>query len=182
MGFISSITRRLRPDTLLGIPPIETARLRIGPLAPDEAAQVQSLTDDPAVTGAVDFLPDRFGLVDAQALIASGRHGRDVFLGVRERDGGTLVGIVGTHLRTEQAIEIGYWIGGAARGRGYGAEAVGAVITLVANRFPQRLVVAECRPENVASSGLLRKLGFEDTGDEGHRPGRRVFVWEGAGP
>lgn len=177
MGFIDSLTRRLRPDTLLGMPTIETMRLRISPLAPDEAAQVRSLTDDPAVTGAVDFLPDRFGMEDAQGLIASGRHGRDVFLGARECESGTLIGIVGTHLRTEQAVEIGYWIGGAARGRGYGTEAVGAVIALVANRFPHRLIVAECRLANTASAGLLRKLGFEDTGDEGHRPGRKVFVW-----
>lgn len=177
MGFIDTLTQRLRPDTLLGIPAIETERLHIAPLTSDDAPQVRSLTDDPAVTGAVDFLPDRFGIEDAQALISSGRHGRDVFLGARERTSGKLVGIVGTHLRPEPTIEIGYWIGGAARGRGYAGEAVGAVIALVARRFPRRLVVAECRPKNVASVGLLQKLGFVDTGEDGHRPGRRVFVW-----
>ena len=38
-----------------------------------------------------------------------------------------------------------------------------------------RILVAECRPGNVASWELLRKLGFRDTGEEGHRPGRRLL-------
>ncbi|WP_232630185.1 GNAT family N-acetyltransferase [Methylobacterium sp. Leaf118] len=177
--------RRARPDSLLDLPAIETGRLSIGPLAPGDAPALHRLTDDPAITGAVDFLADPFTLEDAQALIAGGRHGRDRFLGVWARapgpDGATpLLGVVGTHLRGEGAIEIGYWIGGAARGRGFGAEAVGGVLALMRRRFPRRAILAECRPGNVASWGLLHKLGFRETGAEGHRPGRRQLLLEEA--
>ncbi|MER2253009.1 GNAT family protein [Methylorubrum podarium] len=181
--------RRARRDSLTDLPGFETARLSIAPLAHRDAPALRDLTDDPAILGAVDFLADPFTLEDAEALIGSARHGRDRFLGAWSRDGeagGTgresaaLVGVVGAHLRGEGAVEIGYWVGGAARGRGFGAEAVSATIDCLRRRFPRRVVVAECRPGNVASWGLLHKLGFRETGSEGHRPGRRQLVLEGA--
>lgn len=178
MTLLDALRRSFRPDSLEGFPAVETARLRIASLVMKDAPEIQVLTDDPAVTGAVDFLPERFGLEDAKGLVGVSRHGKDIFLGARERGTASLVGIVGTHLRGERAVEIGYWVGGAARGRGYGAEAVGGVVSALARRFPRRLIVAECRPSNAASVGLLQKIGFRNTEEEGHRPGRTVFVWE----
>lgn len=171
--------RRARNENLLDLPRIETERLAIHPLERADAAALHRLTDDPAITGAIDFLPDPFTLADAEGLIAGGRHGRDRFLGAWLREDRTLAGVVGAHLRGEGALEIGYWVGGAARGRGFGAEAVGGVLGLLRTRFPRRAILAECRPGNVASWGLLHKLGFRETGTEGHRPGRRQLVLEG---
>lgn len=171
------ILRRLaRRHSLAGLPALGTERLRIAQLVPGDAEAVRDLTDDPAITGAIDFLPQPFTLADAEGLVRSGAHGRDVFLGARERTTSGLVGVVGAHLRAERSVEIGFWIGGAARGRGYASEAVAAVVALLGRRLPRRAIVAECRPENVASWGLLRTLGFRDTGEEGHRPGRRVLA------
>lgn len=163
--------------TLANLPVVETERLRIAGLVPADAGAVQAITADPAITGAVDFLPDPFTLDHARRLVGGKKPIKDRFLGVRRKDG-VLVGIVGTHLRGDQAVEIGYWMGGAHRGQGFGSEAVSGVLGLLRERFPHRIVVAECRPENTASLGLLRKVGFRDTGDEGHRPGRRIYVIE----
>ncbi|GAB6845371.1 RimJ/RimL family protein N-acetyltransferase [Methylorubrum rhodinum] len=176
--------RRARPENLLDLPRIETERLAIVSLERADAAALHRLTDDPAITGAIDFLPEPFTLADAEGLIAGARHGRDRFLGAwlrqeRMKDR-TLAGVVGAHLRGEGTIEIGYWVGGAARGRGLAAEAVGGVLGLLRGRFPRRTILAECRPGNVASWGLLHKLGFRETGAEGHRPGRRQLVLEGS--
>lgn len=183
-------TIRATRDSLADLPRIETARLSIAALRPEDAQDLRRLTDDPAITAAVDFLPAPFTVRDAEQLIRSGARGQDRFLGAWTRPAGApqtgagtspdlagpdLVGVVGTHLRGPGAIEIGYWIGGAARGRGYAFEAVSAIIGLLVRRFPARIIVAECRPGNVASWGLLQKLGFRDTGEEGHRPGRRLL-------
>ncbi|WP_457107224.1 GNAT family N-acetyltransferase [Methylobacterium sp. P5_C11] len=175
-------------DTLADLPAIETARLSIAALRRTDAPALRRLTDDPAITAAVDFLPTPFTLQDAEDLIRSGARGRDCFLGAWIRGGAPpeaggqadaagleLVGVIGTHLRGTGTIEIGYWIGGAARGRGFAYEAVSAILGCLGERFPARIVVAECRPANVASWGLLEKLGFRDTGEEGHRPGRRLL-------
>lgn len=163
-------------DSLADLPDLRTGRLSIGALLPEDADALRRLTDDPAITGAVDFLPDPFTLQDARDLIGCARRGRDRFLGAWSQEDHSLVGVIGTHLRGEGVVEIGYWIGGAARGRGYATEAVTGVLGLLARRFPHRTVVAECRPGNIASWGLLTKLGFHDTGDDGHRPGRRVLT------
>ncbi|MCJ2057838.1 GNAT family N-acetyltransferase [Methylobacterium sp. J-048] len=183
-------TIRAARDSLADLPRLETARLSIAALRPEDAQDLRRLTDDPAITAAVDFLPTPFTMRDAEDLIRSGSRGQDRFLGAWMRRpgapqageaasadgmGSDLVGVVGTHLRGPGAIEIGYWIGGAARGRGFAFEAVSAIVALLARRFPGRIIVAECRPGNVASWGLLQKLGFRDTGEEGHRPGRRLL-------
>lgn len=170
--------QRARRDSLGDLPAFETARLRVAALQAADAPALRALTDDPAITGAVDFLPAPFTLRDAQDLIRP-RGGRDLFLGAWSREDRALMGVLGTHLRGEGFVEIGYWIGGAARGRGLGAEAVAGLIAALGRCFPARTVVAECRPGNVASWGLLRKLGFRDTGEEGHRPGRRVLALGG---
>ncbi|GJD36685.1 GNAT family N-acetyltransferase [Methylobacterium aerolatum] len=173
-------------DSLADLPRLDTARLRIAGLRPEDADALCRLTDDPAITGAVDFLPAPFTLDDARDLIRGGARATDRFLGAwtREREPpdlpvSGLVGVVGAHLRGAGLIEIGYWMGGAARGRGLAFEAVSALIADLARRFPRRTVVAECRPGNVASWGLLHKLGFVDTGEEGHRPGRRLLRRDG---
>ncbi|MCJ2096385.1 GNAT family N-acetyltransferase [Methylobacterium sp. J-072] len=183
-------TIRATRDSLADLPRLETARLSIAALRPEDAQDLRRLTDDPAITAAVDFLPAPFTVRDAEDLIRSGARGQDRFLGAWMRGSGAqdadaeplpaaarsdLVGVVGTHLRGPGAIEIGYWVGGAARGRGFAFEAVSAILGLLARRFPARIIVAECRPGNVASWGLLQKLGFRDTGEEGHRPGRRLL-------
>ncbi|WP_092039148.1 GNAT family N-acetyltransferase [Methylobacterium pseudosasicola] len=183
-------TIRAARDSLADLPRLETARLSIAALRPEDAPDLRRLTDDPAITAAVDFLPTPFTVRDAEDLIRSGARGQDRFLGAWMRPteapqagaqasadpaGPDLVGVVGTHLRGSGAIEIGYWVGGAARGRGFAFEAVSAIVALLARRFPARIIVAECRPGNVASWGLLQKLGFRDTGEEGHRPGRRLL-------
>ena len=166
---------RARRDSLSDLPGLETARLSIDALGPEDAEALRCLTDDPAITGAVDFLPTPFTLADARSLIASGRRREDRFFGARTREARTLVGVIGTHLRGSAAVEIGYWIGGAARGRGLATEAVSGILGLLSRRFPARTIIAECRPGNVASWGLLTKLGFRDTGEAGHRPGRRLM-------
>lgn len=166
-------------DSLADLPRLETARLIIGSLRPDDAPELARLTDDPAITGAIDFLPEPFTLEDAKGLIHGGSRERDRFLGAwigGQAEASSLIGVVGAHLRGPGFIEIGYWIGGAARGRGFAFEAVSALAGHLARRFPARTLVAECRPANTASWGLLRKLGFEDTGQEGHRPGRRLLT------
>jgi RimJ/RimL family protein N-acetyltransferase len=156
-----------------GLPPIETQRLAIAPLASEDAAALAVLTDDPVITDAIHFLASPFTLADAQALIRGGVFGVDRFLGVWTRDR-TLVGVVGVGAYGA-AIEVGYWFGPAFHGRGFAAEAVGAVMEALRKAYPGRLIVAECRRENEASWKLLGKLGFVPEGD-GQRPGRVRLV------
>jgi RimJ/RimL family protein N-acetyltransferase len=89
----------------------------------------------------------------------------------------SLIGAVGTHLHGFDELEIGYWFASAVRGRGMGAEAVRAVVQVVGAAFPDRRIVAECRPQNTASWRLLEKIGFRADGAAGVRTGRKRLVF-----
>jgi RimJ/RimL family protein N-acetyltransferase len=151
---------------------IETARLRLAPLAPPDAEPLRQLTDDPDVIEAISFLRAPFTLADAAALIAQNGNGRDLFRGVWRRADNLLIGVVGSHLRGTGAIEIGYWIGTAFQRQGYASEAARAVVERLGAATPPLRIVAECRPENRASWRVLERLGFRPTGAAGERPGR----------
>lgn len=162
-------------DTLADIPPMRSSRLRLAPLAPDDAATVAALTDDPVITQALSFLATPFTVDAAAELIARRAGGRDCFLGAWRAVDERLVGVVGTHLRGEAQLEIGYWFGTEFHGLGYASEAVVAVTGMLRHRLPHRVLVAECRPENRASWRVLVKAGFRPTGEAGTRPGRQLL-------
>ncbi|MEM0129477.1 MAG: GNAT family protein [Thermoplasmata archaeon] len=86
---------------------------------------------------------------------------------VLAREGGQLVGCVG-HYRPHpilETIEVWYLIGEpSARGRGFGAAAVGALIDRLYATTDVERVGATCDVENVASYRLLERLGLERQG------------------
>lgn len=163
-------------DTLDNFDPIETSRLFLRLLREDDAGALARMTNDPAITSAIHFLPTVFTQADASRLIAGDAAGRDRFIGIWERGGAELLGVVGAHLHQDTEAEIGYWVGTAAQGRGIASEAAGAVITALRRAFPDRQVIAECRPANTVSWHLLEKLGFRATGRTGRREGRQRLL------
>jgi RimJ/RimL family protein N-acetyltransferase len=159
---------------------IITDRLSIKPLAPADAQALQKLTDNPAITGAISFLTAPFTVADAEALIGCNSGERDCFFGIWKGNGETLIGLVGAHLRADTEIEVGYWLGTAWHGQRYATEALHGLATVLKARFPERSIIAECRPENLASWRVLEKAGFQPTGDSGLRAGRQVLVLRGS--
>jgi RimJ/RimL family protein N-acetyltransferase len=135
------------------------------------------MTDEPAITNAIDFLPTPFTLLDAEKLINGNGDGRDCFWGVWLRENVALIGTVGTHLRPVDELEVGYWFASCVRRRGIGTEAVDAVVHSVSTAFPNRRIFAECRPQNEASWRLLEKIGFRADGADGARSGRKRLVF-----
>ena len=157
--------------------PIATPRLRLRLLEVSDAAVFRMMTDDPGIRGKIHFLSHPFTIADAERLILGDDDGRDVFWGVWAGEPPAMIGTVGSHLRGLDEIEIGYWFAGSSHGRGFGTEAVGAVLQALGTVFPSRDIIAECRPENEPSWRLLEKLGFRPDGQDGLRAGRKRFVW-----
>ena len=95
----------MHPGLDIGAIPAET--LRLVPLGAGDAEALRAVTSDPAVTAVIPFLPEPFGLKQAEALLDRQQAGRDLYLGIRARVGepvpgvpaGTLLGVVGVHLR-----------------------------------------------------------------------------------
>jgi RimJ/RimL family protein N-acetyltransferase len=64
--------------------------------------------------------------------------------------------------RPGDAIEIAaISITPARRGQGFGTRLLNGVLTYLQNEFPQRAVVARCRPASAQMEGMLRARGFE---------------------
>lgn len=137
---------------------------------------LQAMTDHPVITDAIHFLPASFTVAEAERLIEGAGDGRDRFVGAWRAGDPGMVAVVGTHLRGDGEVEIGYWVRADCHGQGYASEAVAAVLVMLRDRFPGRRVIAECKPENTASWQLLGKLGFRPTGDAGLRPDRQHLV------
>ena len=105
---------------LPSLPYTETKRLHLRPLRPSDAEAFRAMTDEPAIVAAIYFLEQPFRLANAEKLIIGGDDGRDCFWGVWKREGSTLLGTVGTHLKNTEEIEVGYWFASASHGRGLG--------------------------------------------------------------
>ncbi len=96
---------------------------------------------------------------------------RDLGLGyaylVFEKAGGALVG--GVNLRgvtrgVAQSAAIGYWAGQAYARRGHTLAGVCAVTRFALRTLGLHRVEAACCTDNIASSALLRKVGFTEEG------------------
>ena len=72
------------------------------------------------------------------------------------------------------AVEIGYGVDEAYRGRGYAAEAVGAAVSWALRQPGVARVYAETEADNAASQRVLAKCGFAPTGTLGEEGPRFV--------
>jgi RimJ/RimL family protein N-acetyltransferase len=145
---------------------LRTARLRLRPISPDDAAAVEAVYGDAATMTTMPWrrLADR-GAVDAWlrdrlSEQARTRHGTYV---ISDHEG-TLVGFCGFLPRDEE-LEIGWVIQKPHWGNGFATEAVAAVLATTEDRR----IVAAIRPGNLASMRVAEKVGLRfdhEAGDE----------------
>ena len=86
---------------------------------------------------------------------------------IEYRKNGKVIGTVSLEeddSRAVTAMEIGYGIHPAYQRKGIAFEALSALLVLLRDGLGLPLVIAETLPENEASIGLLRKLGFRQEG------------------
>ncbi|MCG8416956.1 MAG: GNAT family N-acetyltransferase [Proteobacteria bacterium] len=91
--------------------------------------------------------------------------GLDFVFAVFEADETRLVGGCGLHPRLGPGVlEIGYWIHKDTVGRGYATELAAALTRVGFEIHRVGRIEIRCDPENLASAGVPRKLGFHHDG------------------
>jgi RimJ/RimL family protein N-acetyltransferase len=143
---------------------LDTARLRLRSASPDDAAFYFALVNDPAF---IEHIGDRGIRTEDEALQAllSGpiamqeARGHSLYV-VELKESGAPIGMCGLIKRdTLDEIDLGYAYLPAWRGQGYAWEAARAVLDHAPSLGIRRLL-AITSPDNLASNGLLRKLGM----------------------
>ncbi len=157
---------------------IVTPRLRLRPLRPDDAGALHAAVfSDPAVTWDGRAL----GLEETrEALAAKLRHVEEHGFGalaVEDREDGAVLGWAGLqHLEGGPEVELAYYLGRRAWGRGLATELARALVAHARDVLGLARLVAVVRPENQASQRVLAKAGLRPVGAE-RRYGADVQLW-----
>jgi RimJ/RimL family protein N-acetyltransferase len=150
-------------------PVIETERLVLRRLGPDDAEFILGLLNEPSF---LRFIGDKGvrTLDDARAYIANGpvasyaRHGFGLYL-TSLRDGGEPVGICGLVKRDGlDDADVGFAFLPRHWSRGYASEAAGAVLDHAKRELGLARVAGITNPENAGSIRVLEKLGLAFVG------------------
>lgn len=139
---------------------IETERLLLRPIRPDDLAAFHAILSDATAMAFWSSPPhqsleETAAWLDEEMSIASGE-GED-FAVVQ---GGQLIGKVGLY----RFPEIGFIFHPDAWGRGYAREALELVIDRAFSCHGLPEITADVDPRNEASLRLLKRLGFQETG------------------
>ena len=151
---------------------IETARLRLRPFRDDDLGALVALIGDWDVARWLSLVPHPYGEADGQKWIAIVRQdhatGRPRRFAVAAKDDDRLVGGVGFDGdpggQTDETA-LGYWLGRPYWGRGYGREAVGALLDYGFGVLGIDVIRAVTDPENAASQKLLLRCGLARAGE-----------------
>jgi RimJ/RimL family protein N-acetyltransferase len=142
---------------------IRTSRLQLHAIDVAEAERIVSRRAGSADTWADDFpFEGDVGAVGV-FLRATAMHGEQRPFGyyriTRLADGRAIGGLGFKGRPVGGAVEIGYGLAPSARGHGYAAEAVRALLSVTADHGLSR-VIAETTPDNIASQRTLIRAGF----------------------
>jgi RimJ/RimL family protein N-acetyltransferase len=142
---------------------IRTSHLQLHAIDVAEAERVAARSAGPNDAWAADFpFEGDIGAVGGylRATAASGEQRPFGYYRITRLSDGLAVGGIGFKGRPEGgSVEVGYGLVPSARGHGYAAEAVVALVTVAADHGLIR-VVAETTLDNIASQRTLSRAGF----------------------
>jgi RimJ/RimL family protein N-acetyltransferase len=151
------------------MPSYITPRLLLRPFTFDDAAFIVALLNDPDW---IRFIGDRNvrSVTDAEKYLENGpmrmeaEHGFSLYA-VELRDEHAVVGMCGLIQRKDLAdVDLGFAFLPAARGKGYATESAAATLAWAFAHHGLPRVVAFTDPANVASGGVLTKIGMRYQG------------------
>jgi len=153
----------------LRVPPIlETQRLRLTPLAPEDTRDIFPLMRDAEVMAFWDVGesadPDIIAnIVEGQ--VADMAQGRAIYWAMRRLADGGFLGVCDLSEidRRHKRAEVGFMLSREAWGQGYALEAMRAVLSYAGAQGLRRLL-ARTHLGNRRSDSLLEELGFEEEG------------------
>jgi RimJ/RimL family protein N-acetyltransferase len=152
-----------------------TERLLLRPSWPEDAGELHQAIADEGIVRNLASAPWPYTAADA-AQFAMQEHDRlypAFLLMLRTHGAPHLIGSCGIG-NYDGSAELGYWIARPYWGLGFATEAARAVVN-IAKAIGHKKLIASHFTDNPASGNVLRKLGFQNTGETAlrHSNGRR---------
>lgn len=144
-----------------------TPRLTLRPGWPEDAAAVTHAIAHKTVAANLTRVPWPYTEADARKWLATPRRATEVCLLILAHDTAPaprLIGAISIEGAGAEPPEIGYWLTPGAWGRGYATEAGSAVLHMARHALGIRRLQARHFIDDASSGGVLRKLGFRETG------------------
>jgi RimJ/RimL family protein N-acetyltransferase len=146
------------------IPVLETERLILRAPKLEDAKHVAALANDKRIAENTRRIPHPYSRADAEDFIAAANTPQGDMQFLITTRAGLPVGACGIATHDDAAPEIGYWLGVKHWGKGYGTEAVRALIDFAFTELAHESLAAGARVTNPASRRILEKCGFQWTG------------------
>jgi 8-oxo-dGTP diphosphatase len=146
-------------------PVLDTARLRLRPPQPGDAAALERLAGAWEVARFTARIPHPYPPGAAAQWLTHNDDEDETVLAIERRSDGAFLGCCGFNPDEPGAIEIGFWLGVPYWGHGYGREAIAALVDLCFGDPAIERVVATVHPDNEGSIRLQEKLGFVLAGE-----------------
>lgn len=140
---------------------MQTRRLELRPLKPDDATRIADLAGVWEVASMTGRVPYPYSAEQAQHWVSGLAEGEVVFGITRQ---GELIGICGYTADEDGHAEVGYWIGLPYWGQGYATEAVRHLMDYGFTKGGIKRFECCHFTENAASARVITKLGFRRLG------------------
>jgi ribosomal-protein-alanine N-acetyltransferase len=150
-------------------PVLETERLILRSLTPDDAGAVFRMMSDPQVIryiGTPPMASFEKAVQRVERILANFEKHEGICWALADRATGEYLGSCGYWrlMKPHDRAEIGYDLAPHAWGRGLAVEAAGSVLAFGFAQMGLHSVEAQIHPENTASRRVLEKLGFAQEG------------------
>jgi RimJ/RimL family protein N-acetyltransferase len=147
---------------------LQTERLTLRQPTLADVTAISRLAGDRRIAENTRRLPHPYSQDHATEFVRALADGRRETVFLIEQDYSP-IGMVGIDWREPAAPELGYWLGVAHWGQGFGTEAARATIDFFFEEFDAEHLIAGARVANPASRNILEKCGFQWNGVELHR-------------
>ena len=141
---------------------IKTERLFLKKFRTSDKNSLIALIGDSRVSETLSNVPYPYTSEDADYWLNSVKK-NELRLSIRLND--ALIGGIGLTYGDDSYCELGYWLGWKYWGRGYATEASISLLNYVKQNTSFKKFRANVYKENIASSKVLQKLGFKETGE-----------------
>jgi RimJ/RimL family protein N-acetyltransferase len=151
---------------------LRTARLVLRPIAARDVPALVAGCNDPEVPRFNPIIPVPYTERDARRWLADAperrRADREREFAITAPPDDELLGVISVQLRPGGSV--GYWLRPHARGHGYSAEALRALVEWAETRHGVRDLYLTTHVDNVASQRVAERAGFARSGVVAHDP------------